>query len=720
MKSFVLPFLFLATVVSSSALTSTQTGYATQAVTVSSPNFSFDFAIDWSCDDYPASSAPGRIELRDDGGNLVARLSASVYRGTGPSYSLSGGSSVTNDSFWMFRYAADGTPADGSLQGTWNVTGLAPGSYTLRLYGYSTNDIGRHATTVWTNASVSSSYPTSGQNRAPTIDWISAPAGAANGAGYYVAAQGHDADGNLTQVNLWKNGQPFAFAGGGNGTDGDSGNWTSDSGPQFVTFTAQAVDAAGETSSIITHTVTISAPTNNPPTVTLLSPGGQTVTAGTTLTVSSHATDPEGNITSHNLDIQRPDGAWNYEGGFATGEPYQGGPVGSGGDSTRSAAFTFTEVGTYHVRSAAADSSGWHHSATVDVTVVPANQPPTVAWTSTPGTVSSGQTYSIAAHGHDSDGNLSQVQIWKNGAPFSTAAVSGTDGDASASSSDTGPTTITYTAQAVDSAGAVSATISQTVTINAPPPVQYTLMTIAAAGGTVSAGGTFTSGTTVSVAAVPDATHDFAGWSGDAGGSTNPLGILMDRNKTVQANFTPRTFALITSASGGGGVSPGGTYPYGTVVTVTATPDATHRFNGWAGDVSGMAPSVTLTVTRALAVQAVFDLKAAQTITFPAIADQNVGAGVPLNITSSSGLPVTVTVTGPASYAAGVLTLTGPGAVSVQATQAGDGTYLAAAPVTRSFNSAAPVVLRYRATGRTILQTGRTAESIPYVIQPNP
>jgi hypothetical protein len=58
--------------------------------------------------------------------------------------------------------------------------------------------------------------------------------------------------------------------------------------------------------------------------------------------------------------------------------------------------------------------------------------------------------------------------------------------------------------------------------------------------------------------------------------------------------------------------------------------------------------------------------------------------------------------------------------VSVQATQTGDGYYLPAASVTRTFNSAAPAVLRYRAPSRTFLQTGRTPESIPYVIQPNP
>jgi hypothetical protein len=194
----------------------------------------------------------------------------------------------------------------------------------------------------------------------------------------------------------------------------------------------------------------------------------------------------------------------------------------------------------------------------------------------------------------------------------------------------------------------------------------------------------------------------------------------MDRAKTVQANFSPKSFSLTTNASGGGAVTPGGNYPYGTTVTISAAADATHRFVGWTGDASGSAPSIALTITRPLSVQAVFESKTVQTISFPAIGDQSVGASFPLTVTTTSGLPVTLTVTGPATYSGGVLTLTGPGAVSVQATQPGDGTYLPAAPVTRTFNAAAPAVLRYRATGRTFLQTGRTPESIPYVIQPNP
>lgn len=117
---------------------------------------------------------------------------------------------------------------------------------------------------------------------------------------------------------------------------------------------------------------------NAVPSITLLSPSAQTVGLGATLTLSSRATDADGNITTHNLDIQRPDGTWNWQGGFAAGEPFMGGPVGSGADSTRSASFTFDRVGTWYVRSWVSDATGNNlHSATVPIEVVD-NQAPSV------------------------------------------------------------------------------------------------------------------------------------------------------------------------------------------------------------------------------------------------------------------------------------------------------------------------------------------------------
>jgi hypothetical protein len=77
----------------------------------------------------------------------------------------------------------------------------------------------------------------------------------------------------------------------------------------------------------------------------------------------------------------------------------------------------------------------------------------------------------------------------------------------------------------------------------------------------------------------------------------------------------------------------------------------------------------------------------AQTITFGTLANQIYGASpLSLNATASSGLQVTYSViSGPATVAGNVLTITGAGTVTVQANQAGDAQYQAATPVQQSF-----------------------------------
>lgn len=80
-----------------------------------------------------------------------------------------------------------------------------------------------------------------------------------------------------------------------------------------------------------------------------------------------------------------------------------------------------------------------------------------------------------------------------------------------------------------------------------------------------------------------------------------------------------------------------------------------------------------------------------QTITFPAIADHMFGdAPIPLVAAASSGLPVTFTViSGPATLTgSNVLTLTGAGAVTVEANQSGNGSFNSATPVDMNFNVA--------------------------------
>jgi len=63
---------------------------------------------------------------------------------------------------------------------------------------------------------------------------------------------------------------------------------------------------------------------------------------------------------------------------------------------------------------------------------------------------------------------------------------------------------------------------------------------------------------------------------------------------------------------------------------------------------------------------------------------------LPLVAVASSGLPVSFAVTGGNAYASingSTLTVTGAGPVSVTATQAGNGNFNAATPVTRSFTA---------------------------------
>jgi MBG domain (YGX type) len=82
-----------------------------------------------------------------------------------------------------------------------------------------------------------------------------------------------------------------------------------------------------------------------------------------------------------------------------------------------------------------------------------------------------------------------------------------------------------------------------------------------------------------------------------------------------------------------------------------------------------------------------------QTINFPPVPNVAYGtAPIALQATSSSSLPVTYTVTGPAVLSGQNLTITGAGSVTVTANQSGNSSYAAASPVARTF-TVAPAVL---------------------------
>ena len=95
-------------------------------------------------------------------------------------------------------------------------------------------------------------------------------------------------------------------------------------------------------------------------------------------------------------------------------------------------------------------------------------------------------------------------------------------------------------ANGTGTAGAVG-TINFTVIDQAAPGGSFTLTTSVSGSGTVVKSpdqATYVSGTSVVLTATPGAGQQFAGWSGSATGSTNPLTVLMNADKSITATFT--------------------------------------------------------------------------------------------------------------------------------------------------------------------------------------
>ena len=810
-----------------------------------SPNSGY-FFVNWGGD---LSGSTNPQDLLVDGAKSV---SAQFVANSPPAVFLTSPSSQTITVGTTLQLSSTATDANGNLTwhnldiqrpaGDWNFQGgfatgepyqggpIGDGSNSNRSANFSFNEVGSYTIRagandggdwVHSNSVTITVNPAVTPNRDPTIAWTAQPSSADHLQSYTVAARAQDADGNLARVRIWKNGGVFATGDTGDGSTRDGSNTSTDAGPATVSFTAQAEDEDGAVSPVISHTVTIGSPPNEPPTVTLISPASQSIEVGTALEIRSRATDPNGNLTNHNLDIQRPAGDWNFAGGFATGEPFQGGPVNDAADSTRTATFRFDEVGTYLVRAAANDGSGWIHSATVTLTVTaaiipnrdptiawtaqpsradhlqsytvaasaqdadgnlsevrlwkngtlvdssvggtgsldevtastndsgpttvtftaqaedsegatssvisytitidaPANAAPTIAWTSAPSGAESDQLYTIAARGSDADGNLTEVKIWKDGADFATETAGiGNAITASADSSDSGPQSLIFTAQATDQMGATSAMITHSFTVAPPMPVYYSLTTQSESGGTVSLGGFYLSGSPAIATATADAAHDFIGWNGDASGSANPLSLMMDRDKVVIARFGLKNYLLSTDATLGGSVTPGGIYPHGSTVTVSAVAEPDFRFVNWIGDITSAATSIAITMNGPRFVRAEFVDKSNQSISFANLPDVNPGVGTVLLIASAtSGLPVSFSVSsGPAVVTGSSLQILGPGPIFVQADQPGNNFFLPAPSVTRSFSVVTPAKVKYRADGRTLLQREKDATSVPFIIE---
>jgi hypothetical protein len=123
--------------------------------------------------------------------------------------------------------------------------------------------------------------------------------------------------------------------------------------------------------------------------------------------------------------------------------------------------------------------------------------------------------------------------------------------------------------------------------------------------------------TAVTVTATPNAGFGFAGFSGACVG-TLPCRVVLNASEQVSATFAPLQAALTVALSGAGsgtvtsapaGINCGSqcsaTFNQGTMVTLTAVPDAASDFVGWSGACEGSA-ACTVEINAALVVSAKF------------------------------------------------------------------------------------------------------------------
>ena len=111
----------------------------------------------------------------------------------------------------------------------------------------------------------------------------------------------------------------------------------------------------------------------------------------------------------------------------------------------------------------------------------------------------------------------------------------------------------------------------------------YSLSVIAGTGGSVKGTGYFDYGTTQSIVATPALGYVFTSWleNGVVLSDLNSTTILVDRDRNVTAQFSPREFALNLVSSGGGSVSGSGNFIFGTVVSFIALPEDGYTFSHW-------------------------------------------------------------------------------------------------------------------------------------------
>lgn len=158
-----------------------------------------------------------------------------------------------------------------------------------------------------------------------------------------------------------------------------------------------------------------------------------------------------------------------------------------------------------------------------------------------------------------------------------------------------------------------------TPSLNPPPVPDATTFAVTAStspsdGGTIIGTGSYVSGSTVTITAIPDSCFEFVKWT--VAGKTvteNPYTFIISKNVSLVADFAPADYTItaIPSPSNAGTITGAGKKECGSRVTLTASAKPGFKFLQWIDlanndEVITNKPSFTFTVDSARDLEAVF------------------------------------------------------------------------------------------------------------------
>lgn len=136
--------------------------------------------------------------------------------------------------------------------------------------------------------------------------------------------------------------------------------------------------------------------------------------------------------------------------------------------------------------------------------------------------------------------------------------------------------------------GVISSAATLTVETYTPPTTYTIRVDVTPAGaGSVSGGGSYTEGTSVTLTATANPGYRFTSWTSVGGGtfanssSANTTFTMPSGDVTVTANFVQVYTVTVSSTAGGTATADKTTAAEGDTVTLTATPDSGYHFDGW-------------------------------------------------------------------------------------------------------------------------------------------